>query len=256
MKNVTPFITKVASLTGIALGAFALVAIAGTWTPPTTSPPNGNVDAPINVGAPTPAQEKLGGLWIKGPFTLTDPLFKYKPSASDVVVGSVLTAKDALGTVEWGAAGGGAVKWIYVYGMNANGHFTPNTTVTIPAGISKVVITPTARMICQLGADNGRSMLMEFQASQGAGPAVVYAGIESGAGNNSISEIRIQGSTSGVVSVVPGTLTLSARSYLTSGTGNLISNNAWSAQGTVTQNCSPSNPSFYSSFKGYVLYGY
>ena len=62
MKNTSSMLVRIASFTGIALGAFALVAAAGTWTPPPQTAPAGNVDAPINVGSS--AQAKVGGLRI------------------------------------------------------------------------------------------------------------------------------------------------------------------------------------------------
>ena len=61
-----PFVSKIATITGLALGAFALSALAaGTWTAPSTAAPYGNVDAPINVGGTvaTP-QYKTGALGI------------------------------------------------------------------------------------------------------------------------------------------------------------------------------------------------
>ena len=58
-----PFVSKIATITGLALGAFALSALAtGTWTAPSAPAPGGNVDAPINVGG-TP-QYKTGALGI------------------------------------------------------------------------------------------------------------------------------------------------------------------------------------------------
>jgi len=47
----TPLLNKIIVLTGLLIGSFALSVVAGgTWTAPTAAPPNGNVDAPINVG--------------------------------------------------------------------------------------------------------------------------------------------------------------------------------------------------------------
>ena len=51
MKNLSIQLKKIAVLSGLLLGAFALSALAtGIWTDPTLSPPSGNTEAPINVG--------------------------------------------------------------------------------------------------------------------------------------------------------------------------------------------------------------
>jgi len=47
----------------IAVGTSYVSAVT-TWTAPSTTPPNGNVDAPVNVGYT--GQIKQGNLWIKG----------------------------------------------------------------------------------------------------------------------------------------------------------------------------------------------
>ncbi len=60
MKKNTPLIARIASITGLLLGAFALSAIAGTWTAAPCSPPGCNTSAPINVG--NDYQTKSGGL--------------------------------------------------------------------------------------------------------------------------------------------------------------------------------------------------
>ncbi len=64
MKNTQTRIVRIAAATGITLGAFALSVVAATWTAPTSAPPNGNVDAPINVGYGL--QTKYGYLDIVG----------------------------------------------------------------------------------------------------------------------------------------------------------------------------------------------
>ena len=48
----------------VSFAFFATVGFALAWTGPSGSPPNANVDAPINVGATL--QTKLGGLWANG----------------------------------------------------------------------------------------------------------------------------------------------------------------------------------------------
>lgn len=62
MKNSISSLKKIASIAGLFLGAFAISAIAATWTPPTAPPPSGNVDAPINAG--TGDQGKAGRLAV------------------------------------------------------------------------------------------------------------------------------------------------------------------------------------------------
>ena len=95
-----PFVSKIATITGLALGAFALSALAtGTWTAPSAAAPNGNVDAPINVGGGTAgniySQTKTGFL------TLANFIFNPTLTPGSVTAGSVLTAKDTNGTVGW-----------------------------------------------------------------------------------------------------------------------------------------------------------
>lgn len=58
--NTKNILNKIVSVTGLALGAFALSALAGSWSAPTLPPPSGNTDAPINVG--TSPQHKAGTL--------------------------------------------------------------------------------------------------------------------------------------------------------------------------------------------------
>ena len=51
MKITLLSIKKIATVSGLFLGAFVLSAIAAnSWTPATQNPPDGNTDAPINVG--------------------------------------------------------------------------------------------------------------------------------------------------------------------------------------------------------------
>lgn len=105
-------IYRIASITGLLLGASVLSAFATTgWTPAPSAPPAENVPAPINVGftGNTIVQQKLDSLVIDGTLGLKDLIFK--PAGVTVVPGSVLKAKDSNGTVEWGevtATGGGS----------------------------------------------------------------------------------------------------------------------------------------------------
>ncbi len=88
------FFTKIATTAGFVLGAFALSALAGTWTAPTAPAPGGNPDAPINVGSLL--QNKLGWLGVKGLVTTDLTLATGTP-----VAGQVLTAIDSLGNAKW-----------------------------------------------------------------------------------------------------------------------------------------------------------
>lgn len=72
MNHTTSRLARIASLTGIMLGAFALSALAGTWTAPTNSPPDGNVDAPINIGYGP--QTKQGGVIINSLNAANSPM--------------------------------------------------------------------------------------------------------------------------------------------------------------------------------------
>ena len=86
---------------GFILGAFALAVAAGTWTPPSSSPPSGNVDAPVNIGSVT--QTKVGWLGVRGLVATDLTLATGTPA-----VGDVLTAVDTLGNATWQAPTGGS----------------------------------------------------------------------------------------------------------------------------------------------------
>lgn len=89
------FFTKTAAIAGFALGAFALsVLAAGTWNPPSLPPPDGNAEAPINVG--NIMQNKLGWLGVKG-LVATDLTLATGTPAK----GMVLTAIDSVGNAAW-----------------------------------------------------------------------------------------------------------------------------------------------------------
>ncbi len=122
---------KVASVTGLFLGAFALSVLAESWTPASCNAPDCNVAAPINVGPAT--QAKAGNLILNstlsvgketeangvtlevdGPgaftglrvFGLTNTnLIKVTAPGFDVA-GNVLTT-DGTGMAEWKPANGG-----------------------------------------------------------------------------------------------------------------------------------------------------
>ncbi len=69
MTTLTSKITRIASVAGFAVGAFALAAVAGTWTAPPCAPPGCNVDAPINVGTSTQAKQGALALGKSAPST-------------------------------------------------------------------------------------------------------------------------------------------------------------------------------------------
>ncbi len=76
MKHISPHIAKVATVTGIFLGAFAISVLAGTWTAPATTAPGGNPDAPLNVGYGV--QTKQGGIILNSlDSTAGNPVMNY-----------------------------------------------------------------------------------------------------------------------------------------------------------------------------------
>lgn len=61
-KNLQTLIKRASAIVGLALGAFALSAVAQVWNPAPANPPSGNVPAPLN--ASLNSQSKLGQLLI------------------------------------------------------------------------------------------------------------------------------------------------------------------------------------------------
>lgn len=113
--NTRSLLTRIAAITGIAVGAFAFMATASTWTAPTAAAPSGNVPAPINVGPNTDSsnnpltQVKSDALVIQGLLGLSS--LQFNPAgASNVAVGSTLTASDNKGDVQWTPPGTAAVE--------------------------------------------------------------------------------------------------------------------------------------------------
>jgi|GEM_PF-1974365 len=120
-------IAKTILVAGSLLG-FVAVAGASTWTPPTATPPAGNVDQPINIGSG--AQGKLGTLRLGGAGTATagsvldvlgvtstnglvnlgTSVFNglIKITAGSPGAGKVLTS-DAAGNATWAAAAAGGI---------------------------------------------------------------------------------------------------------------------------------------------------
>ncbi len=112
MKNSISSLKKIASITGLFLGAFAISVAAATWTPPTVAPPDGNIDAPINAGASV--QGKIGklGLGAATPRAGTQVLDVIGSALIDNVVTNTLTVvtnagagkvltSDASGAATW-----------------------------------------------------------------------------------------------------------------------------------------------------------
>jgi hypothetical protein len=138
MKNTSSIFTKIATATGLALGAFALSVFAtGIWNPaPVSGPPNDNVAAPINVSGggenntATYPQKKTGFL------TLANFIFNPTLTPNEVTPGSVLTAQDDSGLVGWsniwGSSGIGCSGTNVLQGINSDG--TPNCVPMSSAG--------------------------------------------------------------------------------------------------------------------------
>jgi hypothetical protein len=128
MKKDSSIIARVATIVGLALGAFALSALAGTWTAPSVAPPGGNVDAPINVGggifgAPGYfSQTKAGDLTITGLLTLANLVFH--PTGVTINTGDVLTANSPAGDVKWATPAQGTA---VLYGRVNYKNYNPAT---------------------------------------------------------------------------------------------------------------------------------
>jgi len=115
MNNSPSFITKIVTITAFAVGAFAFAAIADTaWVPAPNTPPNPNVDAPLNAGLNQ--QSKKGELLLNtdtvNPFvtglevwgnTVLHGGLKIPTGAG---LNKVLTS-DASGNATWATASGG-----------------------------------------------------------------------------------------------------------------------------------------------------
>jgi hypothetical protein len=132
-------ITLGALVGGFVIGASALIAVAqtaGTWSAPTAAPTDGNTPAPINVGsvwqyklgnnsngtlslgtstpvtckngACQPTLDVVGGALIDS-LGITNKLI-YTPAGAAVATGSVMVAKDNIGTVGWVATSSLGIK--------------------------------------------------------------------------------------------------------------------------------------------------
>ena len=135
----------------LALG-ISYVSAAGTWTPPTATPPGGMVDVPINVGSN--AQIKAGDLGV-GAFlanlnsqflgnvtigTTTSPA-QLRLVNGTQGAGKVLTS-DANGNATW-AAGTASTAGPSVYAMTLNTTKSSNSTSWVDTGLA-ITTTPTA----------------------------------------------------------------------------------------------------------------
>jgi hypothetical protein len=152
---------RVATLSGLVLGAFAMSALAGTWTAPTATPPAGNVDAPVNIGAIT--QTKLGWLGVRG-LIATD----FTLATGTPVAGQVLTAIDSLGTAAWatptGGMGGslGRVYSYHQYTTFTNGVSANITIPGLPNGDTMTSASLKWVGSSQLSSTNGYTLVDTF----------------------------------------------------------------------------------------------
>lgn len=135
-------LARIATLSGLILGAFAVSAVAATWTPPPSAPPTGNPDAPVNVGSAT--QTKLGWLGVRGLIATDFTLATGTPAA-----GKVLTAIDSLGNAAWqtpaSISGGPVIKSGMAPFACANYSTPGSVAVTFPSTFAtspQVTITP------------------------------------------------------------------------------------------------------------------
>lgn len=147
MKNSISSLKKIASITGLFLGAFAISVAAATWTPPGEAPPGGNIDAPINAGASvqgkigklglgaatpragTQVLDVLGSALIDNVVTNSVTVVNELKLPTDAAQGKVLTS-DANGAATWQPAGAGG-----------NVTFSPKITAT---GSGNSIIGPSS----------------------------------------------------------------------------------------------------------------
>ena len=123
---------------GFLLGASALSALAtgtNTWTPPSQTPPGGNVSAPVLTDTSSTQANEQDRFGLLG---LNDLVVHYLNIASttkgtSVAAGNVLTS-DASGNAAWAPAGGGSGSGSNSLGFGAcvaYGGMTKNTSTTI-----------------------------------------------------------------------------------------------------------------------------
>lgn len=103
---------KIITLALILVSGVSYVSAAGTWTEPPSSPPSGNVDAPINVGPSTQWKSGMLGIsyattsyafgvtaglsWFKGVGVDTSGIISAGPITSSAVVSPGLTSTGAV----------------------------------------------------------------------------------------------------------------------------------------------------------------
>jgi hypothetical protein len=172
--NKTKIVNRIVSLVGLAFGAFALSALAGSWTAPTQAPPSGNADAPLNVGVT--AQHKEGTLAIgktsdaltglkldvngiigsTGLFTTGDlyvngvsSTTQLKVTGGSPSIGKVLTS-DASGNATWQSPplSGSSIVMGRVQGSSAAITLNPGSwTVMVTAYFGECKLTPVVMKI-------------------------------------------------------------------------------------------------------------
>lgn len=126
---------------GFVLGASALVALADTsWTPPTATPPNGNVPAPINVGilGSTAVQEKFDSLMIDRNLGVIGNLLVSKGAST--TPGTVLTNVNGDGIASWVPAGGSGGGRCELQAGVTSGVKDTNTNVKFPTVFSAIPV--------------------------------------------------------------------------------------------------------------------
>ena len=127
----TSFFARVGVAAGGMLGALALSAFAATtWTAPASTPPSGNVDAPLNIGSTI--QTKSGGsIQINGGFGIAGGPFVYRPTTAPAI-GQVLTAADTSGKIVWANSASNVTSG----GSASNYYFQLGTGLLIQGGIT------------------------------------------------------------------------------------------------------------------------
>lgn len=220
MSNTSIQLKRAAVVTGLALGAFALSAIAD-WSNPSLPPTQGNVAAPINVGGGDAngiySQQKTGLL------TLANLAVTYMNIASGTPAtprGSVLT-NDGNGNAYWAAASSGSCPRgsqsysnpgsftftapsgctsvsVQVWGAGGGGSYMPFGQGGVPAGggggggysTGIVTVIPLTNYAVTVGAGGPMAALDNYGNGSGTtGGSSSFVGISAtgGAGGNNVS---------------------------------------------------------------------
>jgi hypothetical protein len=135
--NASSQLTRIATLTGLILGA-GVISVLAAFTSPTSVAPNGNAPGPIDTGSV--AQTRTGPLQVNdrvivaGSLVVTGGL---KYSSSTPATGKILAAYDTNGTAKWSlplgpvkAYVGYSVEWPY----GGPGNATQRTQSSCPDG--------------------------------------------------------------------------------------------------------------------------